>query len=120
MRNPQTLHPLTRIVRNVILFLLGIFLLVSIIHLAAGWQSLHQYGNGLVWTGAIGIILLLVGAGWRNGRREDLVALSSLMREHEVFYLLNRDNDGRAGFLLSSLLALVIAFSVGLILLNVP
>jgi hypothetical protein len=41
------------------------------------------------------------------------------MREHEVFYLLNRDNSGRARFLLVGLIALVISLAIGLILLSV-
>lgn len=119
MRNPQASAPLSRILLYVLLIEIGIFLLVGIIYLLAGWQTIHQYGNGLIWSGAIGFLVLLVSAGWRNGRREDLVALSSLMREHEVFYLLNRDNDGRARFMFSGLIALVIAFAIGWILLSI-
>ncbi len=119
MRNLLTLHPLLRIVLYALLFDVLIFLLVGLIHLLAGWQTAHQYGNGLVWAGAIGVILLLIGSGWRNGRREEQMALSQLMREHEVFYLLNRDNDGRARFMLGGLIALVITIAIGLILLTV-
>ena len=120
MRNSQTTHPWSRILRDVILVDILIFLALGIIHLLAGWKTTHQYGNGLVWAGAIGVILLLVNAGWRDGRRQDLVALSQLMREHEVFYLLNRDNSGRARFMLVGLIALIISLAIGLILLSVP
>ena len=120
MRNSQITHPLLRIFRDVILLDILIFLSLGIIHLLAGWKTTHQYGNGLVWAGAIGVILLLVNAGWRDGRRQDLVALSQLMREHEVFYLLNRDNSGRARFMLVGLIALIISLAIGLILLSVP
>jgi len=119
MPSSQTIHSLLRIVRDVILSDIFIFLALGLIHLLAGWKTIHQYGNGLVWVGAIGLILLLASAGWRDGRRQDLVALSQLMREHEVFYLLNRDNSGRARFLLVGLLALVISLAIGLILLSV-
>jgi hypothetical protein len=120
MQNPQTTHPVLRILRDVILFDIFIFLSLGIIHLLAGWKTAQQYGNGLVWAGAIGMILLLVNAGWRDGRRQDLVALSQLMREHDVYYLLNRDNSGRARFMLVGLIALVISLAIGLILLSVP
>ena len=120
MRNSQTTHPVLRILRDVILFDILIFLSLGIVHLVAGWKTTHQYGNGLVWAGVIGVILLLVSAGWRDGRRQDLVALSQVMREHEVFYLLNRDNSGRARFMLVGLIALVISVAIGLILLTVP
>jgi hypothetical protein len=96
-----------------------IFLSIGIIYLLAGWNTTHQYGNGLVWGGTIGLILLLASAGWRDGRRQELVALSQLMREHEVFYLLNRDNSGRARFMLVGLIALVISLAIGLILFSV-
>ena len=119
MRSSQTIHPLLHIVRDVILSDLLIFLSLGIIHILAGWKTTRQYGNGLVWTGTIGLILLLASAGWRDGRRQDLVALSQLMREHEVFYLLNRDNSGRARFMLVGLIALVISLAIGLILLIV-
>ena len=119
MPNSQTTHPWLRILRDVILFDILIFLSLGIIHLLAGWKTTHQYGNGLVWAGAIGMILLLVNAGWRDARRQDLVALSQLMREHEVFYLLNRDNSGRARFMLVGLIALIISFVIGLILLSI-
>jgi hypothetical protein len=109
-----------RILRDVILFDILIFLSLGIIHLLAGWKTTHQYGNGLIWAGVIGVILLLVSAGWRDGRRQDLVALSQLMREHEVFYLFNRDNIGRARFMLVGLIALVISVAIGLILITVP
>ena len=120
MKNPPTAHPLLRIFRDAILLDILIFLSLGIIHLLAGWKTTHQYGNGLVWAGAIGLILLLVNAGWRDNRRQDLVALSQLMREHDVFYLLNRDNSGRARFMLVGLIALVISLAIGLILLSVP
>jgi len=120
MRKSQAFPPLLRIFLYALLFDILIFMMVGIIHLLARWQTVHQYGNGLVWTAAIGVILLLVSAGWRNGRREDLVALSKIMREHEVFYLLNSDNSGRASFMLSGLIALAITFAIGLILLRVP
>jgi len=97
-----------------------IFLSIGVIHLFAGWKSTYQYGNALVWTGAIGLILLLFSAGWRDGRRQELVALSQLMREHEVFYLLNRDNSGRARSLLVGLIALIITLLIGVILIGVP
>jgi hypothetical protein len=118
MQNSQTTHPMLRMLRDVILFDILIFLFLGLIHLLAGWQTTHQYGNGLVWAGAIGVILLLVGAGWRDGRRQDLVALSQVMREHEVFYLLNRDNSGRARFMFVGLIALVIALAIGLFLIS--
>ena len=120
MRNSQTTHPLLRILRDVILMDIAIFLALGIIHLLAGWKTTHQYGNGLVWAGAIGVILLLINAGWRDGRRQDYVALSQLMREHDVFYILNRDISGRARFMLVGLIALLISFAIGLILINVP
>ena len=120
MRNSQATHPWLRILRDVILSDILIFLSLGIIHLLAGWKTTHQYGNGLVWAGAIGLILLLVNAGWRDNRRQDLVALSQLMREHDVFYLLNRDNSGRARFLLVGLIALLISLAIGLILISVP
>jgi hypothetical protein len=120
MQKSQNTHPLLRIFRDVILLDILIFLSVGIIHLLAGWKTTHQYGNGLVWAGAIGLILISVSAGWRDDRRQELVALSQLMREHEVFYLLNRDNSGRARVLLVCLIALVISFFIGLILLSVP
>lgn len=116
MQNQQTLHPLLRIFLYVVLSDILIFLLVGIIHLLAGWQTLQQYGNGLMWTGVVGFFLLLISAGWRNGRREEQVALSRVMGEHEVFFLLNRDNDARARFMLIGLIALVMTFVVGLIL----
>ena len=120
MKNPPTAHPLLRIFRDAILLDIFIFLALGIIHLVAGWKTVHQYGNGLVWAGVIGLILLLLSSGWRDGRRQESVALSKLMREHEVFYLLNRDNSGRARFLLVGLIALVISLLAGLILLLVP
>jgi hypothetical protein len=120
MRIPQTFPSLLRLFLYVLLFVILVFLLVGIIHLLAGWQTIHQYGNGLVWAGVIGVIVLLITAGWRNGRREDLVALSTLMREDEVFYLLNRDNDARARFMFVGLIALIITFVIGLILLRIP
>jgi hypothetical protein len=120
MRNSQTTHPLLRILRDIILCEILIFLSIGIIHLLAGWKTTHQYGNGLVWAGAIGMIFLLISAGWRDGRRQESVALSQLMREHEVFYLLNRDNSGRARFMLVGLIALVFSLAIGLILLSVP
>jgi hypothetical protein len=119
MQSSQTTHPVLRILRDVMLLDILIFLSLGIIHLLAGWKTTHQYGSGLVWAGAIGMILLLVSAGWRDGRRQDLVALSQLIREHEVFYLLNRDNSGRARFMLVGLIALTISFVIGLILLSV-
>lgn len=119
MRDSRTTHPLLYIFRDVILFDIFIFLSLGIIHLLAGWKTTQQYGNGLVWAGAIGMLLLLVTAGWRDGRRQDLVALSQLMREHEVFYLLNRDNSGRARFMIVGLIALIISLVIGLILLSV-
>ena len=119
MPNSQTTHPWLRILRDVILFDILIFLSLGIIHLLAGWKTTHQYGNGLVWAGVIGVIVLLINAGWRDGRRQDLVGLSQVMREDEVFYLLNRDNSGRARFMFVGLIALAISFAVGLILLNV-
>ena len=120
MRDTQTTHPLLHIFRDIILLDILISLTLGIIHLLAGWKTTHQYGNGLVWTGGIGLILLLVSAGWRDGRRQDLVALSQLMREHEVFYLLNRDNSGRARFMFVGLIALLILFVIGLILIGAP
>jgi hypothetical protein len=120
MQNSQTTHPLLRILRDIILFDIVIFSALGLIHLFSGWQTTHQYGNGLIWAGAIGAILLLVSAGWRDGRRQDLVALSQVMREHEVFYLLNSDNSGRARFMLVSLIALLISLAVGLILIGIP
>ena len=120
MQNSQSTHPWLRILRDVILLELLIFLFIGIIYLLAGWESIHQYGIGLVWAGVIGVLFLLVSAGWRDGRRQDLVALSQLMREHEVFYLLNRENSGRARFLLVGLIALGIAFVIGWILISAP
>lgn len=120
MRNSQTLSPLLRKFLYAFLGVILVFALVGIIHLLAGWQTIRQYGNGLVWTGAIGVILLLITSGWRNGRREEQAALSQVMPEHEVHYLLNRDNSGRAGFMLVGVIALVISFAIGLILLMVP
>lgn len=120
MRNSQTPHPVLRILRDVMLFDILIFLSLGVIFLLAGWKTAHQYGSGLVWAGTIGMILLLVSAGWRDGRRQDLVALSQLMREHEVFYLLNRDNSGRARFMLVGLFALIISLVIGLILISIP
>ena len=119
MRNSQTTHPLLRFLRDVLLFDILIFLALGVIYLLAGWTSTQQYASGLIWAGAIGMILLLVGAGWRDGRRQDLVALSQVMREHEVFYLLNRENSGRARFLLVGVVALLIAFVMGLIITNI-
>jgi hypothetical protein len=108
MQSSQTTHSVLRILRDVILFDMLIFLALGIIYLIAGWNTVHQYGNGLVVAGAIGVILLLISAGWRDGRRQDQAALSQVMREHEVFYLLNRDNSGRARFMLVGLIALVV------------
>ena len=119
MQNSQTNSPLLRILRDVMLFDFIIFLSLGIIYLLAGWKTIHQYGSGLVWAGVIGMILLLVSAGWRDARRQDLVALSQLMREHEVFYLFNRDNSGRARFMLVGLIALLISLVIGLILLSI-
>lgn len=116
MRNPQTFHPLLLMVFYAFLFDIFIFLFVGLIYLFSGWQTIQQYGNGLLWAGAVGIVLLLLGAGWRNGRREEQAALSQVMREHEVFFLLNRENDARARFMLGGLIALVIVFAIGLIL----
>src|SRR5512145_3186663 len=118
MQNSQTTRPVLRILSDVMLLDIIIFLLLGFIHFLAGWKTINQYGNGLVWAGVIGLILLLVSAGWRDGRRQDLVALSQLMREHDVFYLLNRDNSGRARFMLVGLIALVISLVIGLILLG--
>lgn len=120
MRNSRTFHPFLRIFFYAFLMDIAIFLAVGLVFLLAGWQTFHQYGNGLVWTGAIGAILLLVGSGWRNGRREELVGLSGVMREHEVFYQLNRDNDSRARFMFGALIALALAFAIGLVLLRIP
>jgi len=120
MQDSQTTHPWSRIFRDVIVLDILIFLTIGIIHLLAGWKTTHQYGNGLVWAGGIGVILLLVSAGWRDGRRQELVALSQLMREHEVFYLLNRDNSGRARFMLVGLIALIISLAIGVILTSAP
>ncbi len=120
MQNPQTFRPLSRIFLYALLFVALLFLLVGIIHLLAGWQTIHQYGNGLIWAGVIGFFLLLITAGWRNGRREEQVALSRVMPEHEVFYRLNSDNDARARFLLVGLIALAVTFVIGLILLKIP
>lgn len=119
MQNTKSTHPWLRILRDVILLELLILLSVGLVHLLAGWENIHQYGVGLVWAGVIGVLFLLVSAGWRDGRRQDLVALSQLMREHEVFYLLNRENSGRARFLLVGLIALVITFVIGGILISV-
>lgn len=119
MQDSQYTRPWLRIFRDVILFDILIFLSLGIIHLLAGWKTTHQYGNGLVWAGAIGVILLLVTAGWRDSRRQDLVALSQVMREHDVFYLLNRDNSGRARFMLVGLIALIISLVIGLILISI-
>jgi hypothetical protein len=119
MQKTQTFHPFLRVFLYAFLMDILIFALVGIIYLLARWESIHQYGNGLVWAGVIGIFLLLLSAGWRNGRREELVGLSGVMPEHEVFYLLNRDNDARARFLFAGLIAQVIVFAVGLILLRV-
>ena len=118
MQGTRTTHPMLRIFRDVLLFDAILFLIVGAVYLLAGWTTARQYGNGLVWAGVIGIIMLLVSAGWRDGRRQDLVALSQIMREHEVFYQLNRDNSGRARFMLVGLIALAVAFVVGLILLG--
>lgn len=120
MRNSQTSHPVLRIMRDVLFVDIVIVLLISIIYFLAGWNTTHQFGNGLVWAGIIGMIFLLVSAGWRDGRRQDFVALSQMMREHEAFYLLNRENSGRARFLLVGLFALIISLAIGVILLNVP
>lgn len=116
MRSLQTKHPLLRISRDIILADVFLFFVLGIIHFLAGWKTIQQYGNGLVWAGAIGIILLLVNAGWRDARRQDQVGLSQILREHEVFYLLNRDNSGRARFLFVGLIAMILALAVGLIL----
>lgn len=120
MRNLQAVHPLTRFFLSTFLVDILIFLLVGIVHLLAGWQTIQQYGNGLIWAGAIGAILLLIGSGWRNGRREELVGLSQVMREHDVFFLLNRDNSSRARFMLGGLAALAIALVIGWILFKAP
>lgn len=116
MQNLHTVHPFARFFLSAFLIDILIFLLVGIVHLLAGWQTIQQYGNGLIWAGAIGAILLLVGAGWRNGRREELVGLSQVMPEHDVFFLLNRDNSSRARFMLGGLVALAVAFTIGWIL----
>lgn len=118
MQNAHAARPVLRIVRDIALFILAIFLVVGVVHLAAGWKTARDYGSGLVWAGGIGILFLLVNAGWRDGRRQDLVALTQIMREHDVFYQLNRDNSGRARFLLVGLAALSFAFVIGLILLS--
>jgi hypothetical protein len=120
MQSPQTTHSWLRVLRDVILLDILIFLSLGVIHFLAGWKTTHEFGNGLVWAGAIGVILLLISAGWRDGRRQELVALSQLMREHDVFYLLNRDNSGRARFMLVGLIALIISLAIGLILLSAP
>lgn len=120
MRNSTTFHPFLRIFIYAVLMVIAIFLAVGLVFLLAGWQTIHQYGNGLVWAGAIGAILLLVGSGWRNGRREELVGLSGVMREHEVFYQLNRDHDSRARFMFGALIALTLAFAIGMVLLRIP
>jgi len=119
MQTSQTTHPMLRLMRDVILSVIVVLISIGIIHLLAGWKTLHQYGNGLVWAGGIGVILLLISAGWRDGRRQDFVALSQVMREHEVFYLLNRDNSGRARFMLVGLIAMLIILVIGMILLTV-
>ena len=120
MRYSNISYPLLRLLRNAILLGVLIFGAVGVIHLIAGWQTIQQYGNALVWTGAVGILLTLVGVGWRNNRREDNVTLSQLMREHEVFYILNRDLGSRANLLIVGLLALAIIFATGLVLVNLP
>lgn len=120
MRHSPASHPVLRIFRDVLLVDILIFLTLAAIHLFVGWQSARQFGSGLVWAGAIGVILLLINAGWRDGRRQDWVALSQVMHEPDVFYLLNSDNSGRARFLLVGLLALTIALALGLILQNIP
>jgi hypothetical protein len=119
MRNSQALPASLRLILYALLSAVLIFLLVGVIHLFAGWRTIQQYGNGLIWAGGIGAILLLVGAGWRNGRREEQASLSGVMREHEVYFLLNRENDGRARFMLSGLVAMIIIFVIGLILVNI-
>lgn len=119
MRNSHVTFPLLRLLRNVILFDVLIFGAVGVFYLLAGWGTIHQYGNALVWAGAIGMLLTLIGVGWRNNRREDNVALSQLMREDEVFYLLNRDLGIRANYLVVGLIASVITFAAGLLLINI-
>ncbi len=116
MESPQTTHPLLRIARDVILVDIFIFMSLGFVYMLAGWSTIHQYASGLVWTGALGMILLLISAGWGNGRREETAALSQLMREHEVFYLLNRDNSARGRILLVGAIALAVSFVVGWIL----
>ena len=119
MQNSFADNPLLRLLRNVILFDALIFGAVGVFYLLAGWRTVHQYGNALVWAGAIGMLLTLIGVGWRNNRREDNVALSQLMREDEVFYLLNRDLGIRANYLVVGLIASVITFAAGLLLINI-
>jgi hypothetical protein len=119
MGTPQTTHPWLRIIRDVLLFDMVIFYSIGILFILAGWKTIHQYGNGLVWAGAIGVLILLVTAGWRDNRRQDYVALSKVMREDEAFYLLNRDNSGRGRFMLVGMLALIISLAIGWILMSV-
>lgn len=118
MRNSHVNYPLLRLLRNVVLLDVLIFMAVGAIYLIAGWRTIHQYGNALVWAGAIGMLLTLIGVGWRNNRREDNVALSQLMREDEVFYLLNRDLGIRANYLVVGFIALAITLTAGLLLTN--
>lgn len=117
MQNSQSLPGWLRIFRNAILFDILIYVTVAIICLLAGWRTIHQYGNTLIWAGGIGIILLMaIGPNWRNSRWDEWAALSKMIREHELFFQFNRERDTRARFMLIGLITLAITLATGIAL----